>query len=64
MDMIFHWLYDRDTQKQFRLYWIPGTKKRSDYWTKRHCMAHHQAMRPDILTLWMMNMTCITARTS
>ena len=25
-------------------------KNRGDYWTKHNCMAHHQTMRPEILT--------------
>lgn len=24
MDMRFHWLRDREAQKQFRIYWHPG----------------------------------------
>ena len=24
MDMRFHWLRDRECQKQFRIYWCPG----------------------------------------
>jgi hypothetical protein len=50
MDMRFHWLRDRECQKQFRFYWRPGTLNLADYWTKHHCAAHHQTIRPEILT--------------
>ena len=50
MDIIFHWICDRDTQKQSRFYLCPGTKNRGDSWTKNHCAEHHQTTRPEILT--------------
>jgi hypothetical protein len=28
MDMKYHWLWDRISQKQFQHYWAPGNKKR------------------------------------
>ena len=33
MDMRFHWLRDRESQKQFRYYWRPGKNNLTDYWT-------------------------------
>ena len=50
MDMRFHWLRDRAARDQFRWLWRPGTTNLADYWTKHHCPAHHQAMRPEFLT--------------
>ena len=50
MDMRFHWLRDREAQKQFKFYWRPGTQNLADYWTKHHCAAHHKEMRPKFLT--------------
>ncbi len=50
MDMRFHWLRDREAQKQFRFYWRQGILNLADYWTKHHCAAHHRNMRPEILT--------------
>ena len=51
MDMRFHWLRDRAiNQKQFRIYWKPGTQQRGDYWTKHHSPAHHRNMRSEILS--------------
>jgi hypothetical protein len=35
---------------KFRYYWGPGINNRADYWTKRHCAAHHIEKRPEILT--------------
>ena len=50
MDMRFHWLRDRAARKQFRWILRPGTLNLADYWTKHHCLAHHQSMRPEFLT--------------
>ena len=50
MDMRFHWLRDRSTQKQFQFYWRPGPTNYADYWTKHHPAAHHRNMRPVFLT--------------
>ena len=50
MDMRFHWLRDREAQKQFRFYWRPGTTNFADYWTKHHSAAHHKTMRSEFLT--------------
>ncbi len=50
MDMRFHWLRDRETLKQFRIYWRPGRMNYADYWTKHHPAAHHRNIRPEILS--------------
>lgn len=60
MDMRFHWLRDRECQKQFKFYWRPGKTNYADYWTKHHSAAHHINMRKEFLTplivLEMLNM--------
>ena len=50
MDMRFHWLRDRECQKQFKFYWQPGKQNYADYWTKHHSAAHHVNMRKEFLT--------------
>ena len=50
MDMRLHWLRDRECQKQFRIYWLPGKLNYADYWTKHHSGTHHQNMRKEFLT--------------
>ena len=50
MDMRFHWLRDRECQNQFRIYWRPGKLNYADYWTKHHPAKHHQNIRRDFLT--------------
>ena len=50
MDMRFHLLRFRDSQGQFRYYWLPGIKNWADYWTKHHSAQHHRDMRPEFLT--------------
>jgi len=50
MDMIFHWLRDRECQRQFRIYWRPGKMNYADYWTKHHPEAHHRNIRKEFLT--------------
>ena len=52
MDMRFYWLKDRESQKQFRIYWRQGKLNRGDYITKHHPAIHHQAIRPTLLTPW------------
>jgi hypothetical protein len=50
MDMRFHWLRDRECQRQFRIYWRPGKLNYADYWTKHHPTKHHQHMRKEFIT--------------
>ena len=50
MDMQFHWLRDRESQDQFKIYWRPGGKNLADYYTKHHPPAHHVNMRAEFLT--------------
>ena len=50
MDMRFHWLRDRECQEQFRIYWRPGKLNYADYWTKHHAATHHQNVRKEFLT--------------
>jgi hypothetical protein len=50
MDMRFHWLQDRECQKQFRIYWRPGKLNYADYWTKHHPTAHHWNICKEFLT--------------
>jgi hypothetical protein len=50
MDMQFHWLWDRECQQQFRIYWRPGKLNYADYWTKHHPTAHHWNIRKEFLT--------------
>jgi hypothetical protein len=52
MDMRFYSLKDRETRKQFRIYWRAGQLNRGDYVTKHHPAVHHQTIRPTILTPW------------
>jgi hypothetical protein len=50
MDMKYHWLWDRISQKQFQHYWAPGNENKGDYITKHHAPVHHKAMRSTFLT--------------
>jgi hypothetical protein len=52
MDMRFYWLKDRETRKQFRIYWRAGKLNRGDHVTKNHPAVHHQTIRPTISTPW------------
>ena len=49
MDMRFHWLRDRECQRQFRIYWRPGKMNYADYWTKHHPESHHRNIRKEFL---------------
>ena len=44
-DMRYNWLRDREIQKQFRIYWMPGTQNHGDYWTKHHPTIYHRQIR-------------------
>ena len=46
IDMRFHWIKDRITQKQFALDWAPGNTNLADYPTKHHSGKHHKKVRP------------------
>jgi hypothetical protein len=49
MDMRYHWLTDRVRQKQFDVYWRPGSENLGDYHTKHHSEQHNKYMRHLIL---------------
>jgi hypothetical protein len=49
MDMRYHWLADRVRQKQFDVYWRPGSENLGNYHTKHHSAQHHKDMRGLIL---------------
>jgi hypothetical protein len=50
MDMKYHWLQCRISQKQFRHYWAAGKSNLGNYFTKHHPAIHHQATRGTFLT--------------
>ena len=50
MYMRFHWLRDREIQRQLRFYWREGTKNLVDYPTKHHPTAHYRNVRSEFLT--------------
>jgi hypothetical protein len=49
IDMHFYWVKCRTRQKQFLIYWGPGTSNLAGYHTKHHSPAHHSIMRPTYL---------------
>ena len=44
-DMRYHWLRDRITKEQFRVYWDKGINNWADYQSKHHPLVHHAKMR-------------------
>lgn len=44
-DMRFHWLRDKDTQKQIKAYWEKGITNLADYFTKHHPATCHLEMQ-------------------
>ena len=46
MDMRFHWVRDRTTQKHIIVYWRPGDTNIAYYHKLFHSPAHHQKQRP------------------
>ena len=47
--MRYHWLRDREAQKQFNIYWKQGDYNDADYFTKHHATTHHQVKQGDYL---------------
>ena len=41
IDMRFYWIRDRKNQKQFNIYWKPGSTNKGDYFTKHFSPSHH-----------------------
>ena len=50
MDIHLHWLWERECQEQFQIYWRPSKLNYTDYWTKHHHAKYHQNMRQAFLT--------------
>jgi hypothetical protein len=50
MDMRFHWLRNREAQRQIKIIWRPGKTNLADYFTKHHPPAHHVNVRSEFLT--------------
>ena len=50
MDMRFHWLCNREAQRQIKIIWRPGKTNLADYFTKHHPPAHHVNVRSEFLT--------------
>jgi hypothetical protein len=50
MDMRFYWLKDRESQKQFKIFWRSGKLNKGDYYTKHFPAIHHKTRRPSIIT--------------
>ena len=45
MDVRFHWLREREFQKQFKIYWRPGKGNYADNWKKHHTETHPKNKR-------------------
>ena len=45
IDMNFHWLRCRESQRQFRFFWAAGKLNLGDYSTKKHPPMYHLAHR-------------------
>ena len=44
-DMRYHWLRDRQTRREFDIYWDKGSNNHADYFTKHHPTKYHQEIR-------------------
>eukprot|EP01034_Spumella_vulgaris_P028684 gene28684-35585_t len=45
IDMRYHWIRDRVSQKHFNVSWRPGKTNLADFFTKSHPASHHREMR-------------------
>ena len=48
--MRFHWLRDRKSQGQFKIYWRLGKTNFADYFMKHHPPLHHVNIRAEFLS--------------
>ncbi len=48
--MRFHWLRNREAQRQIKIIWRPGKTNLADYFTKHYPPAHHVNVRSEFLT--------------
>ena len=44
-DIKLWWIRDRESQEQFRYYWVPGSENEGYYSTKHHSTIYHEAKR-------------------
>ena len=44
-DMRYHWLRDKETQREIDVYWDKGTHNNTDYFTKTHTTPYHRSQR-------------------
>ena len=44
-DMRLWWIRDRESQEQFRYYWVSGSENEGDYSTKHHPPVYHEAKK-------------------
>ena len=47
-DMKLWWLKDRESQEQFRYYWVPRSENEGNYSTKHHPPIYHEAKRANL----------------
>ena len=49
--MRYHWLRDKETQKQIKIYWKKGKDEadsnKADYQTKHYYTVYHRGIRPN-----------------
>jgi len=43
--MRYHWLREKQTKQQFRIFWDKGVNNHADYFTKHHPAKHHLYVR-------------------
>jgi len=44
-DMRYHWLREKQTKNDFRIFWDKGSNNHADYFTKHHPIKHHLEVR-------------------
>ena len=47
--MRFHWLRDKEVQKEIKVFWDKGKNNLADYYTKHHTASYHRKIRPQYI---------------
>ena len=59
--MRYHWLREKELQKQIKIYWQKGSENHADYYTKHFPAKYHQEIRPKYILSGHLMQQCLNA---
>ena len=60
-NMRYHWLREKELQKQIKIYWQKGSDNHADYYTKHFPAKYHQEIRPKYILSGHLMQQCLNA---